>query len=110
MAGANERATKDAYTLSVYNTLDSCSSFSMSRYAKLTVVVPAGSDLTTLAWYGSNDGTNYVALHDPPGSALVSVASAGIGFAAPDGTAGFPFIKIKSSTTDSGDVTVSAQS
>lgn len=110
MAANNERATKAGYSCDIRPTLASCTKFSMNKYAKLTVVVPSGSDLATLAWYGSHDGATFVAVHDPPGSALISIAQAGIGFAAPDGTAGFPWIKLKSETADTGSITLAAQS
>lgn len=65
------------------------------KYAGGSVVVPAGSSLTTLTFYVSHDRATFVPLYDQDGVAVTLTVSAECGYALPDALFGAPFFKIK---------------
>lgn len=77
-----------------------------SSYAGGMVHVPSGSSITSLTWYGSDDGTTYYAIQDGAGTAVVTTVAAGQ--AAPIPTACFAaaYLKAVGNTTGTVHITL----
>jgi hypothetical protein len=71
----------------------SSTAFGYKEFSGGEVLVPVGSSITVLTWYGSDDGVTYYALVDGFGVAIQSIVTAGQGCPIPDECFSNAFLK-----------------
>lgn len=81
-------------TVAVDTALADAERIDMQESAGGTIFVPTGSSLTSLAFYGSHDGTTFLALYDSSNAAVTRTVAAARAYALPDECFGCRFLKL----------------
>jgi hypothetical protein len=71
-----ERSTAIIPGVTVGTTAAASTGFNNKNFAGGMVYVPAGSSITSLAWYGSSDGILFYPIYDGAGNAVTSTVAA----------------------------------
>lgn len=103
------RNISELLTVTVSASIGSCTPISFGDFASASIIVPSGSSLGTLTFYGCETLTGtYVQIYDSSNAAVSRTVGASRAYALPDECFGFRFLKIVGDT--SGTVLVNCKS
>lgn len=86
--------------IALTNALGTTTEIDTSTAAGGNVLIPAGSPITSLTYYGASaPGGAYVAVQDQFGSAVTQTVAAGKGYPLPDACFGYAAIKLVANTS-----------
>ncbi|HEV3417598.1 MAG TPA: hypothetical protein VG056_12315 [Pirellulales bacterium] len=93
--------------IALTNSVATTAEIDLTAVASGCVLVPAGSTLTTLTYYGARQpGSTYVAIQDSSGNPVTQTVAAGKGYPLPAACADYGALKLVANTAGAVDVSL----